>query len=375
MRTFLPVYEPWLTTAERDALLESFDSGWISWAGPFVERAERALEGFLGVDRAHVVSSGTTALHLALRALDVGPGDVVAVPETTYIASAFAVSYVGAKPVFIDAEERSWNMDLGALERLCESTQVRAVLVVHLYGNPLDMAALEALRAKYGFVVVEDACESFGATFQGVQTGGIGDIGCFSFYGNKTLTTGEGGAVVTNRSDLADRVYLLRGQAMDPDKRFWHTDIGYNYRMTGLQGAMLASQIDRFDEVWERKQQVARWYQERLADVEGVSFQETHPDAVNAWWMVSVTTPVQGEVMARHLRERGIDSRPVFYPISDMPPYQECETVSVLAPGGEPNVSRRLGGFGLSLPSFPLLGEEEVERVCAAVQEGVVLWG
>lgn len=362
----IPVYEPWLTDSERSFLLSAFDTGWISSAGRFVRLSESALERLLNVGRAHVTSSGTTALHLCLRALGVGPGDRVIVPACTFAATAFAVSYTGAEPVFVDSDPHSWNLDLDLVEDLVNKGEANIVVPVHLFGNPVDMQRLKEICEPKGVKIVEDACESLGASIDGKMTGTWSDIACFSFYGNKTLTAGEGGAVVTDDQELADKALLLRGQAQAPNTRYWHIDVGHNYRMTNMQAAILYGQMERFEEIDHEKKRVANRYRANLGGHERIKMQKVADNAYHSWWVISVVTPTEYPAMAAHLREHGADSRPIFYPLTAMPPYKTCKVVSK-ADSGMPIVADYLNRMGITLPSSPLLTNAQVDRVCDGI--------
>jgi len=328
----IPVYQPWLTDLEKKYVNEALDSSWISSSGKFVNKAEELFAEFLGVKHCIVTTSGTTALHLCLRALDLSHfhGDTrnnsrgyVAIPDTTFIATAFAASYDRRLLQLIDADPETWNLDIDFLERkLKEGVQYFAVIPVHLYGNPCDMKRLKALQQDYGFKIIEDACESLGATIDGQKTGTFGDISCFSFYGNKSFTCGEGGAVVTDNDQLASQVRLLRGQAQDV-QRYWHVDIGYNYRMTNIQAAILCGQLERADEILGEKERVSERYHRAL---EGhFKFQKVLPGHQHSNWIVSLELPVKQAVVAPKMATLGVDTRKIFYPISEMPPLMRLQ--------------------------------------------------
>ncbi len=357
----IPVYQPWLTELERQYLDRTITAGWISSNGEFVDRSERQLASLLGVNHARVVSNGTTALHLCLRGVRILPGEKVIVPETTFAASAFAVSYVRAAPIFVDADPATWNLDLNQVEDACKKYQIRAVMPVHLYGNPVDMRALQALKNKYGFYIVEDACESIGSTFDGKYTGNLGDIACFSFYGNKTITCGEGGVVVTNDKTCDERVKLLRGQAHDPNRRYWHIDVGHNYRLTNMQAAVLCAQLDRFPEIFEQKKRVAATYR---ANLPAEMFQVTPEGGTNSNWMISVRLPVKAAGVAAYLADHGVETRPIFYAISDMPPYKMAISLGK-------KVSRELNEYGITLPSYPQLTDSEIVAICDVLKGAI----
>jgi perosamine synthetase len=367
----IPVYKPWLTALEKKYVTDAVDSSWISSTGKYVEKAEDLFANFIGVKHCIVTTSGTTALHLCFRALDLPhfSGDtrwnskgVVFIPDTTFIASAFAASYDQRDVQLIDSDPDTWNMDLGVLEdHLKQGWVADAVMPVHLYGNPVDMEHLQVLAKRHKFKIIEDACESLGATIQGKKTGAWGDMACFSFYGNKTFTCGEGGAAVTDDDDLAYRARLLRGQAQDLGKRYWHIDVGYNYRMTNVQAAILCGQLERADEILAEKQRVADRYMQALGG--HFKFQKVLPDHEHSNWLVTLELPVEHQNVCDRMRQKGVDVRKVFYPLSEMPPYEHHNTGPV---------SKKLSRYGLSLPSYPELTNAEIDHVCESLLKSVL---
>ncbi|MDP4005515.1 DegT/DnrJ/EryC1/StrS aminotransferase family protein [Methylobacterium sp. NEAU K] len=364
-RPFLPVAAPNLAGNERAYVLECLDSTWISSTGRFLDAFEAAFARFCGVSHAVAVNNGTAALHLALTALGIGPGDEVIVPDLTYIASANAVTYCGAKPVFVDCEPATLNLDPDRLaERITSRT--KAILPVHLYGHPANMDPILDLARHHGLIVVEDAAEAHGATCRGRPVGSFGTCATFSFYGNKIITTGEGGMVVTDDAALAARLRLYRGQGVDPQRRYIHPVVGFNYRMTNVAAAIGLAQLERIDAILAARRQVAAWYAERLAGINGVRLLGAEPWAVPVPWLVTVLLTEGGArerdaVMAALLAE-GIDSRPVFYPMHKQPPYREdtCYPVAEI-----------WSARGLNLPTFESLTEADVAATCASLWRAV----
>lgn len=355
----IPVYRPWLTDLEKSYVTEAVESTWISSTGKFIDRAEELFAEFVGVKHCVLASSGTTALHLCLKAAGLKEGIIIS-PNLTFAATAFAASYLGRKIEFVDSNPSTWNIDVDQVEKLCKTTKVAAVVPVHLYGNPADMKRLKQLQDEYGFALIEDACESIDAKIDSQKTGTWSDLACFSFYGNKTLSCGEGGAVTTNSQELADRARLFRGQAMDPNKRYWHVDIGHNYRMTNMQAAVLTAQLERADEILAEKRRVAARY---LSNLDGlVKFQKVFSGHEHSYWLISVETEYKFEALAPKMRQRGVDVRPIFYPMTDMPPYYQ--------PGVSP-IAHHLSTHGISLPSYPTLTNSEIDKVCLALQESI----
>jgi len=354
----IPVYRPWLTSLEKKYVNEALGSTWIA-NGKFIDKAEELFADFIGVNHCVLTTSGTTALHLALRALDSSSYlrhfGITAIPNITFIATAFASSYDSRPIKFVDIDPNTWNMDLDELDELCSQQPVSTVIPVHLYGNPVDMEGLIELQKKHGFNIIEDACEAIGAEIKGKKAGAWGEIACFSFYANKTFSAGEGGALVTDDKDLADRARLLRGQAQDPNKRYWHIDIGYNYRITNIQAAILCAQIERSKEILAEKERVANRY---LKNLEGhCKFQTVLDGHKHSYWLISIELTHPYEKIAHIMKEGGVETRKIFFPITEMPPYTEQNFDYY------PN-SEKLSKFGMSLPSYPELSNQEIDSVC-----------
>jgi len=357
---FIPVSEPDIGELELRYVTEAVRSGWVSSIGPFVDRFEAQFARFCGVKHAIAVSNGTTALHVALLALGVGPGDEVIIPDLTFVATGNAVLYCGAKPVLADVSPDTWCIDPAAVERAI-TPRTKAVLPVHLYGHPADMDAILALARPRNIAVIEDAAEAHGAKYRGRMVGGIGDIGCFSFYGNKILTTGEGGMVTTNDDHLASRVRFLKDHAMDPHRRYFHPEVGYNYRMTNLQAALGCAQLERAEELLAKRRRVMDAYREALSGLDGVQLNPRAPWAEPVPWMVClVQDRVPTNVLAARLREHGIDTRPFFVPMHELPAFRCSHRLADSA-------SRMLATRGLNLPSAPRLVSSDVHRISGAL--------
>lgn len=361
-RPFIPVSEPDIGELELRYVTEAVRSGWVSSIGPFVERFEAEFARFCQVKHAVAVSNGTTALHLALLALGVGPGDEVIIPDLTFVATGNAVLYCGAKPVLVDVTAETWCIDPALVEKAITS-RTKVILPVHLYGHPADMEAILALARPRGIAVVEDAAEAHGAKCRGKVVGGIGDIGCFSFYGNKILTTGEGGMVTTNDDRLAARVRFLKDHAMDPTRRYFHPEVGYNYRMTNVQAALGCAQLERAEELLAKRRRVMEAYRDALAGLDGVQLNPHAPWADPVPWMVClVQDRVPADVLAARLRDQGIDTRPFFVPLHDLPAFHDPDT-------GTGPVAGRLSCNGLNLPSSPRIEAGTSCRLGGAIQE------
>jgi len=287
MKPHIPVAAPALVGNEKKYVMDCLDSSWISSNGQYIERFESAFAEFCKVKHALSCANGTAALHLALLALGIGPEDEVIVPTLTFVATANAVMYCGARPVFVDSEPETWNLDPMLLEQ-CISSRTRAIIVVHLYGHPVDMDQVIAVARKHGLFIIEDAAEAHGAEYKGQRVGSLGDIATFSFYGNKIVTTGEGGMVVTNHDELASRVRQLKGQGMAPGRRYWFPMVGYNYRMTNIEAAIGLAQLEKVDWHLSRRREIATEYSHFLKRIPGISMQPEKEWARNAYWMISI---------------------------------------------------------------------------------------
>jgi perosamine synthetase len=327
-------------------------------AGAYVARFETAFAALAGCTFGIATSSGTTALHLMLVALGLGPGDEVILPDLTFVATANAVTYTGATPVLADVLPDTWCIDPWDVERRI-SARTRAVLAVHLYGQPADMTALRALCAGYELPLLEDAAEAPGAYWAGRPVGCLGELAAFSFYGNKIITTGEGGMVTTNDAELAARLRLFRGQGQEPERRYWHPVIGYNYRMTELQGALGLAQTEDFAAHLQARRRVAEMYRTFAPQLR---WQGEAQYAEPAYWL-NVALFEERAVVADALGVAGIETRPVFYPLHHLPPYAD------LAPAHAYPVAREVSERGLCLPSHAQLAASDVGRICEIVQE------
>ena len=364
-RERIPLAEPDLRGRELEYVTDCVRSGWISSIGPYVNRFEEALAAATGSERALTTANGTVALHLALAALGIGPGDEVIVPDLTFAATANAVLYCGGTPVLVDVREEDWGLDPRQVEAAI-GPRTKAILPVHLYGHPCDLEAVLDIARRHGLAVVEDAAEALGARWDGRPVGSFGDVACLSFYGNKTITTGEGGACVTSRADLAERMAFLRDHGMNRARRYWHEEVGFNYRMTSLQAAVGLAQIERLGDLVAARRRNAHLYRERLAGL-GLQLSGETARAFSSYWMFNLVLPegaaVGRDELAHRLAAAGIDSRTVFYPLHLMPPY-----AGLVRPGQSFPASERLGSRGLTLPSATTLVEVEIDRVAAAVR-------
>jgi perosamine synthetase len=361
MHSFIPISRPSITDKELAYVSDAVQSGWVSSLGRYIEEFEHRFAAFCGSRHALTVSNGTTALHLALMAAGVKPGDEVIVPDLTFVATANAVAHAGANPVFVDIDAETLCISPRAIERAI-TPRTRAIIPVHLYGHPADMDSINAIAQHHRLLVIEDAAEAHGAEYKGRRTGSLGLCGVFSFYGNKIITSGEGGMLTTDDEALYLTARRLRDHAMSPSKRYWHEEVGYNYRMTNLQAALGVAQLERIDGFLRRRREIMAWYEARLGQRAGLRLNREAPWAKSARWMVCLEVARMDEAMRdrlmESLRDRGIDSRPYFYPVSDMPMYFRSDTP----------VAHRIAPTGINLPSYVDLEQADVDHVCLQVE-------
>ncbi len=360
-RRFIPVAEPVLAGNEKKYVNQCLESGWISGSGTYVEAFEKNFADFCGVRHAVSIVNGTAALHVALLALGIRPGDEVIVPDLTFIASANAVAYCGAQPVFADVDAQTWTLDPRDTAAKI-SARTKAIMPVHLYGHPADMTPLQELAKDHNLRVIEDAAEAHGAEYKGQRVGGIGCIAAFSFFGNKVVTTGEGGMITTNDDELAKKARLLKGQGMNPERRYHFPIVGYNYRMTNIQAAIGVAQMERIDWFIERRREVAAWYDVALKNLPVTTMVEASW-AKSVYWLYSicVSEEIDRDLLIEQLLEKGIETRPFFYPTHLQPPYlRDAETQTF-------PVTTKLAAQGLSLPSSARITEEEVAYIADAL--------
>ena len=354
-----PVYRPRLGEEEKRNVLDCLDSNWISSKGKYVEEFEKAFAEYHGIPNAVCTTSGTTALHLAMLTLGIGEGDEVLVPTFTYIAPVNSIRYVGAEPVFVDCDEETWQMSVAETERRINN-KTRAILAVHVYGHPCRVNELKSLADKHGLFLIEDCAESLGSRIDGRLTGTFGDISIFSFYGNKTITTGEGGMLISSDATLAERAYHYRGQGLAKNREYWHDVIGYNFRMTNICAAIGLAQMERIESVLQEKQTIAMLYEKHLAGV--LNIQPCAENCFHSYWMVTVLLNKGDDrsLLRAHLSEHGIETRPAFYPAHTMPMYiEEIEKYPV---------AESIGRRGMNLPSYPGLTEQDIEFISGCIR-------
>jgi perosamine synthetase len=360
---YIPVASPMFSGNELKYVSQCVMTGWVSSAGKYVTEFEQVFAEFCDTKYAISTNNGTSALHLALMATGIGPGDEVIVPSLTFISTANAVQYTGATPVFVDCDIRTWNIKSAAIEQAI-TKKTKAIIPVHLYGHPVDMDPILEIANKNNIIVIEDAAEAHGALYKSRKVGSIGELGIFSFYGNKPITTGEGGMVVTDDKELAKKIRLLRDHGMDPDKRYIHSVLGYNYRMTNIQAALGVAQMEYIDQIIDQKRLNAMLYTEGLKDVPGIALPPQADWAKSIFWLYSIIIDeddfgVTADKLAKELQKVDVDTRPLFPPIHKQPIYDTKQFLPV---------AELISENGLSLPSSVGLCKSEINNICEAIR-------
>lgn len=363
----IPVSEPLVGEKETEYVLECLRTGWISSAGRFVEEFESRWAAFCGMDYGVAMSNGTVTLEAAVACLDLAPGDEVILPTFTIISCALAIVESRAVPVLVDADPHLWTMDVAQVaEKITPRT--RAIMPVHIYGHPVDMDPLHALARQHNLVIIEDAAEAHGAEYKGRRCGGLGDVSCFSFYANKIITTGEGGMALTSDVALAERLRAERNLAFRRDRRFYHTELGHNYRLTNVQAAIGLAQLERIEEHIAQKRWMGQAYTERLRDLPQLQLPVEEPWAKNVYWMYGMVLAddvgYDATEFARRLKAEGIQTRPFFLGMHEQPVFHKRG----LFVGERYPVAERIARQGLYLPSGLTLTEGQVDKVCEAVR-------
>lgn len=355
----IPVYQPSLDGNELRYVSDCIRSGWISSRGDYVQRFEHVFSDFVKCEGASAVCNGTVALHLALLALGVGPGDEVIVPTLTYVASVNAIRYVGGVPIFVDSAPDTWQATAEAVANAI-TPRTKAVLAVHLYGHPAPVDDYRVVCKRHGLFLIEDCAEAFGSYISGTHVGNFGDIATFSFFGNKTITTGEGGMVVSNDLKLLDVVNRLKNQGNVPDRRYWHDRVGFNYRMTNICAAIGLAQLERATDFLRRKKRIAELYRDLLAGTT-LTFQRLRSGDESSNWMCSVLFPDADskERALAALDQHGIETRPLFVPVHELPMYSSERRYPV---------AEDLSLRGINLPSWPGLRDEDIRFICEVIR-------
>lgn len=360
---FIPVAEPSITKKEIEYVTKAVRSGWVSSLGEYITGFENKFAKFVGTKYALTTSSGTTALHLALTVLGIKKGDEVIIPDLTFIATASAVKYTGASPVFADIDPDTWCIHPASIKK-CITRKTKAIIPVHLYGFPSDMIEINKIAEENGLFIIEDAAEAHGSAINNKLAGSFGNCGVFSFYGNKVITTGEGGMITTDDGNFYERAKYLRDHAMSKEKRYWHTELGYNYRITNIQAALGLAQLERIGSIIKKKMKIFSWYKQYLGESELYSLNPEKEEVKNVFWMVclllSKKAKIKRDTLMQKLREANVDSRPFFYPMSQLPIHKN----SVANP-----VSYDIASRGINLPSGFNLSRTEVKYIAGVITE------
>ncbi|GAB4293815.1 MAG: GDP-perosamine synthase RfbE/PerA [Ignavibacteriaceae bacterium] len=361
MKFKYPVYRPFLNGKEQKYVNECLNSTWISSKGKFITRFEKKFSEFIGVKYSLTVPNGTIALHLALLGLGIGKEDEVIVPSFTYIASVNAITYTGAKPVFAECLESTWQLDPDDVT-LKINKKTKAIMAVHLYGNVCEMDKLREIARKKKLFIVEDSAESFGSKYKDIYTGNFGDISAFSFFGNKTITTGEGGMVCTNNKKLYEKCLKLKGQGLAKNREYWHDVIGFNYRMTNICAAIGLAQLENADKIILKKRKIAEWYGKYLGGLP-VCFQKTDDFVYNSNWMITILVEKKylRNKLRDYLKKYGIETRPTFFPVHKMPMYR----VNNLSLPVTEDICYR----GINLPSYPALSQSDIIYIASVIRK------
>ena len=371
MDKFYPVCEPYLNGNELKYVTDAVSTGWISSSGSYVKRFEETFSNYCDCKYGVAVCNGTVALHLALAALGIGKGDEVIVPSFTMIATAFAVCYTGAIPVFVDADKDTWNIDVNKIEEKITS-KTKAIIPVHIFGNPCDMDKIVEIAKKYNLLIIEDAAESHGAIYKGKKTGSFSDLACFSFFANKNVTTGEGGMVVTNNEEYYKLAKYYKNVCfpVDSPRTYLHDDIGFNYRMSNIHAAIGLAQTEKADEYREMRIRNANLYKKYLESVPGIIFQKDEADSINVHWMNSIIIDKNKyghskDELVEYLKKNNIETRLLFKSMAKQKSLQKfgCDC------SGEYSVTDWLSENGFYLPSASSLIEDDIKHICSVIEE------
>lgn len=355
---FIPVAEPLLAGNELKYVTDCITTGWISSLGKYVKDFESQFAAYCGRRYGVATANGTVAIHLLAASLNLGPGDEVIMPSLTYVATASGIRYTGATPVFVDSEQETWNIDPQLVEAAI-TPRTKAIFAVHLYGHPAEMDSLREMAEAHKIWLWEDAAEAHGACYKGQRVGGLSDAAIFSFYGNKIITSGEGGIIVTDDEALAQRAFFLENQGRYQENPYWHPEIAFNYRMTNIQAAIGLAQFERIEELLALRRRNAEHYRRRLASIPGLTLTPEAPWAHNVYWMYSVLIEddfgLNRDEVRNRLRAANIDSRPFFYPVHTLPMYNTGQSLPV---------AEALASKGLNLPSGATLTPEQIDYIC-----------
>lgn len=371
LKSKIPVAGPWITRKEIDYVTDAVSNSWYEKANVYQKRFEKAFAEYIGVKYAVSLPSCTSAIHLSLLALGVGPGDEVIVPDITWIATSAPITYVGATPVFADIERDTWCLSAASFKK-CITSKTKAVIPVDLYGNMPDMDEICRIARENNIAIIEDAAQAMGSEYKNKKAGSFGDTGVFSFHGSKTLTTGEGGMLVTNHEEIYHRVLFLRDHGRkEGDKMFWNIEIAYKYKMSELQAALGLAQLERINKLITKKRKIFQWYQRELKEIEGIVLNCENNNTKNTYWMITVIIHpkfgLRKEDLIKALSKKGIDSRPFFYPLSSLPAYSHLK--GTICARSRNQISYEISPYGINLPSALNLTEQNVLYVCNTLKE------
>lgn len=355
-----PISRPYLTEFERQNVIDAYDSSWISSTGKYIDLFEQNFSKYIGSKFGVAMSNGTTAIHIALEVLNIGKDDEVIVPDLTFAATINAVLHAGAKPVIVDINKENWCISPESIEKAITS-KTKAIIPVHLYGMPCEMDRIMDISKKYGLYVIEDCAEAHGASFKEKKVGSIGHIGCFSFFANKIITTGEGGMCVTNDENIMKKLRILRDHGMSKEKKYFHEEIGYNYRMTNIQAAIGVAQLDRIEQILLERDTISKLYKTYLQGIEEISTQPACKEGKNVNWLFPLTIEINyRDTLMEKLKEHGIDSRAFFYPLSRMPIYKEYSK--------DISESLKVSLKGFNLPTYIGLTEGDINEIVKSIR-------
>jgi perosamine synthetase len=360
MKYKYPVYQPNLVGNEKKYVDECLESTWISSKGVFIKKFEDEFSDFIGLKYSASVSNGTVALHVALLALGIRSGDEVIVPTFTYVASVNSIFYTGAKPVFVDSDKQTWQIDPEKIEeKITEKT--KAIMVVHLYGHPCALDEIKKIAEKHKLYLVEDCAEAIGTRYKGIHVGSFGEISTFSFFGNKAITTGEGGMLCTNNPEIYDLTLRIKGQGLAKNREYFHDIVGYNYRMTNICAAIGCAQLERVYDILNKKRIVVESYIDQLKHLP-IDYHHQSADTFHSYWMFTILVNSENErtELRNHLSKNEIETRPTFHPVHKMPMYNQNENYPV---------AEDLGKRGINLPSYPDLNEEDISFITRKIQD------
>ena len=367
----IPISGPWITQKEVDYVTDAAANAWYGDHNMYHERFERAFAEYIDTKHAVSLPSCTSGIHLSLAAMGITPGDEVIVPDITWIASSGPITYVGATPVFADVDEKTWCLSAESFAK-CITPKTKAIIAVDLYGGVPEWDDVLSVARANDILVIEDAAEAIGSKYHGRRAGSFGNTGVFSFHGSKTLTTGEGGMLVTDDTDLFERILVLRDHGRRPgDTAFFNSEVAFKYKMSSMQAAMGLGQLERVEELVERKREIFAWYRSELAEVEGLTLNHEPPDTINSYWMVTaVFDPHLGiakEDIEARMSKRNVDTRPFFHPLSSIPAYADCPQARTARVRN--TVAYRLAPHAINLPSGLNLTRKTVSTVCSSLRE------